>query len=56
MVKKMATRRTEEDRVADDANDPILKMLDGGEMSMQEIFDALGWEPIPIGLFERGEK
>lgn len=56
MVEKMATQRTEEDRVADDVNDPILKMLDGAEMSMQEIFDALGWEPIPVGLFELDEK
>lgn len=56
MVEKMATQRGEEERVADDANDPILKMLDDGEVSMQEIFDALGWEPIPVGLFELNEK
>lgn len=56
MIKKMTTQRTEADRVADDANDPILKMLDGGEMGMQEIFDALGWEPIPVELFELDDK
>jgi hypothetical protein len=56
MVKKMATQRSEEDRVADDANDPILKMLDGGEMSMQEIFNTLGWEPIPVELFEHDKR
>lgn len=56
MAKRMATPRTEEDRVANDANDPILKMLDGGEMSMQEIFEVLGWESIPAELFEISDK
>ena len=56
MVKKLATHRTEADRVTEDAHDPILKMLDDGETSMQEIFDALGWEPIPVELFELGDK
>lgn len=56
MVKKLATRRTEADRIADDTNDPVLKMLDDGEMSMQEIFDVLGWESIPAELFEIGDK
>ena len=56
MVRKLATQRTEADRVADDANDPVLRMIDDGEMSMQEIFDVLGWESIPAELFEIGDK
>ncbi len=56
MVKKLAIQRTEADRIADDTNDPVLKMLDDGEMSMQEIFDVLGWESIPAELFEIGDK
>lgn len=55
MVKKLVTERTEADRIADDANDPVFKMLDAGEMSMQKIFDALGWESIPAELFEIGD-
>ena len=39
-------------RIADDAADPVLKMLDCDEVSMQEIFDALGWDPIPAELFK----
>lgn len=56
MVKKMATQRTEADRIADDTNDPVLRMLDDGEMSMQEIFDVMDWESIPAELFEIGDK
>lgn len=56
MVKRLAVQRTEADRVADDTNDPVLKMLDDGEMSMQEIFDVLDWEPIPAELFEISDK
>lgn len=56
MTKKLATQRTEADRIAADTNDPVLKMLDDGEMSMQEIFDVLGWESIPAELFENGDK
>ena len=56
MVKKLATQRIEADRIADDNNDPVLKMLDDGEMSMQEIFDVLGWESIPAELFKIGDK
>lgn len=56
MVKKLAAQRSEADRMADDIDDPILRMLDDGEMSMQEIFDVLGWEPIPAELFEIDEK
>lgn len=55
MVKKLVTQRTEADRIADDTNDTVLKMLDDGEMSMQEIFDVMGWESIPAELFEIGE-
>lgn len=55
MVKKLMTERTEADRVADDTNDPVFRMLDDGEMSMQEIFDAMGWEPIPAERFEIGD-
>ena len=52
MVKKLEKHRTEADRIADDATDPVLKMLDCDEMSMQEIFNVLGWDPIPAELFE----
>lgn len=52
MVKKLEKQRTEEDRVADDASDPVLKMLDNEEMTIQEIFNVLGWDPIPAELFE----
>jgi hypothetical protein len=52
MAKKLEKQRTEADRVADDATDPVLKMLDCDELSMQEIFDVLGWDPIPTELFE----
>jgi hypothetical protein len=52
MAKKLVTERTEADRIADDINDPVFKMLDDGEMSMQEIFDIMGWESIPAELFE----
>jgi hypothetical protein len=56
MAKKLAMQRTEADRIADDAVDPVLKMLDDGEMSMQEIFDVLGWDSILSELFEIGDK
>ena len=56
MVKKLATQRTEAARIADDANDPVLKMLDDGEMSMQELFDVMDWESILAELFETGDK
>lgn len=52
MARKLEKQRTEEDRIADDATDPVLKMLDCDEISMQEIFDVLGWDPIPAELFE----
>jgi len=54
MVKKLVAQRTEADRIADDSHDTVLKMLDDGQMSMQEIFDILGWESIPAELFEIG--
>ena len=56
MAKKLENRRTEADRIADDAVDPVLKMLDDEEISIQEIFDALGWDPIPAEFFESPEK
>lgn len=56
MAKKLATQRIEADRIADDTNDPVLKMLDDGGVSMQEIFNVLGWESIPAELFEIGDK
>jgi len=52
MAKKLENQRTEADRIADDAADPVLKMLDDEEMTIQEIFDVLGWDPIPAKLFE----
>lgn len=56
MAKKLENQRTEADRIADDANDPVLKMLDDEKISIEEIFDALGWEPIPAEFFEGTEK
>jgi len=56
MVKKFPAQRSEADRAADDENDPVIKMLDDEGMSMQEIFDVLGWEPVPAELFETKPK
>lgn len=54
--KRLETHRTEADRIAGDSHDPVFKMLDDGEMSMQEIFDVMSWESIPAELFEIGDK
>ena len=56
MAKRLDAIRSEADRIRDDACDPLLKMLDDAEVSMQEIFDKMGWEPIPAELLERSEK
>ncbi len=34
----------------DDESDPILKMLDDPEISTEEIFEYLGWEPMPADV------
>ena len=52
MAKKTKTIPNEEDLVARDANDPIFKMLDDGVMSDKEIFEKLGWEPMPADTFD----
>lgn len=52
MTKKFRTMPTEEELVARDESDPIFKMLDGGVMSDKEIFEKLGWEPIPADTFD----
>ena len=41
---------TEEDQLALDAIDPVLKMLDDPNVSVDEIFKAFGWEPVPEEL------
>lgn len=56
MAKKLEKQRTEADRITDDSSDPVLKMLDDEEITMQEIFDVLGWDPIPAELFENQVK
>jgi|GEM_PF-4782384 len=57
MVKKSRTIPTEEELVARDECDPVFKMLDDGVMSDKEIFEKLGWEPMPADTFEElGEK
>ena len=56
MAKKLKKVRTEADCPKSDANDPVLKMLDDENMSIQEIFDALGWDPISAKLFEADQK
>lgn len=38
---------TEADLSLDDENDPVLKMLDDPEVSTEEVFKYLGWEPMP---------
>ena len=55
MVKKSRTIPNEEDLVARDENDPIFKMLDEGVMSDKEIFEKLGWEPLPANTFDAKE-
>lgn len=56
MAKNLENQRTEADRIADDATDPVLKMLDDEEISIAEIFDTLGWGPIPNEFFKNPEK
>ena len=52
MVKKSIINPTEEELVARDESDPIFKMLDDGVMSDKEIFEKLGWEPMPADIFD----
>lgn len=42
----------EVDLCLDDENDPILKMLDDPKISTEEIFEYLGWEPMPADVRE----
>ena len=43
---------TEADLCLDDENDPVLKMLDDPKISTEEIFEYLGWEPMPTDVRE----
>ena len=52
MGKKSRTMPTEEELVARDERDPVFKMLDDGVMSDKEIFETLGWEPMPADIFD----
>lgn len=52
MSKKFRTIPTEEELVARDESDPVFKMLDDGVMSDSEIFEKLGWEPMPADIFD----
>ena len=52
MTKKSRTIPTEEELVTRDEGDPIFKMLDDGVISDKEIFEKLGWEPMPAGTFD----
>ena len=52
MPKKSRTIPTEEELVARDERDPVFKMLDDGVMSDKEIFEKLGWEPMPADTFD----
>ncbi|MEK6648388.1 MAG: hypothetical protein AABY37_03635 [Actinomycetota bacterium] len=52
MVRKSRTIPTEEELVARDESDPVFKMLDDGVMSDKEIFEILGWEPMPADTFD----
>ena len=52
MVKKSIVIPTEKELVSRDERDPIFKMLDDGVMSDKEIFEKLGWEPMPADTFD----
>lgn len=52
MGKIVKTIPTEIDLCLDDENDPVLKMLDDPKISTEEIFDYLGWEPMPAEVRE----
>lgn len=41
---------TEADLCLDDENDPVLNMLDDPKISTEEIFEFLGWEPMPADV------
>jgi hypothetical protein len=43
---------TESELCLDDENDPVLKMLDDPKISTKEIFEYLGWEPMPADVRE----
>ncbi|MBI3428717.1 MAG: hypothetical protein HY050_01380 [Actinobacteria bacterium] len=43
---------TESELCLDDENDPVLKMLDDSKISTKEIFEYLGWEPMPADVRE----
>ena len=50
MAKRKLKEMTEEDQLAIDAIDPVLKMLDDPNVSVEQIFETFGWEPVPEEL------
>lgn len=52
MAKRAGIEISEEELLRRDAQDPLFKMLDEGKLSQAEIFQTLGWEPMPADLFD----
>lgn len=50
MAKRKLKEMTEEDQLAVDAIDPVLKMLDDPNVSIEQIFETFGWELVPEEL------
>ena len=50
MAKRKLKEMTEEDQLAIDAIDPVLKMLDDPNISVEQIFKTFGWELVPEEL------
>jgi len=47
MSENLRKVRTEADCLRDDANDPLLALLDDENLSLAEIFETFGIDPIP---------
>lgn len=50
MVKRRLKDEAEDDQSAVDAIDPVLKLLDDPNVSIEQIFETFGWEPVPEEL------
>lgn len=50
MTHEFRKARTEADCLKDDANDPLLAMLDDENVSIEEIFETFGIPPVPADL------
>lgn len=50
MVKRRLKDEAEDDQSAVDAIDPVLKLLDDPNVSIEQIFETFGWAPVPEEL------